>query len=37
VIRLAMKLSVRLPLSLKNVEDLLHERDSAVSHEAVRI
>lgn len=27
---------VRIPLSLRNVEDLLHERDIDVSHETVR-
>jgi len=27
---------VRFPLSLRNVEDLLHERDIDVSYEAVR-
>jgi hypothetical protein len=29
-------LYVRFPLSLRNVEDLLHERDIKVSHETVR-
>ena len=37
IIRLAVVLSVRFPLSLRNVEDLLHERGIHVSHETVRI
>jgi putative transposase len=36
IIRLALMLYVRFPLSLRNVEDLLHERGIDVSHEAVR-
>ncbi|CUH48077.1 IS6 family transposase [Ruegeria atlantica] len=36
IIRLAVMLYVRFPLSLRNVEDLLHERGVVVSHEAVR-
>ena len=36
VIRLAVMLYVRFPLSLRNVEDLLHERGIDVSHETVR-
>jgi putative transposase len=36
VIRLAVMLYVRFPLSLRNVEDLLHEWDIDVSHEMVR-
>ena len=36
IIRLAVMLYVRLPLSLRNVEDLLHERGIDVSHETVR-
>jgi len=36
IIRLAVMLYVRFPLSLRNVEDLLHERGIDVSHEAVR-
>ena len=36
IIRLAVMLYVRFPLSLRNVEDLLHERGVDVSHEAVR-
>jgi putative transposase len=36
VIRLAVMFYVRFPLSLRNVEDLLHERGVDVSHETVR-
>ena len=36
IIRLAVMMYVRYPLSLRNVEDLLHERGIDVSHEAVR-
>jgi putative transposase len=36
IIRLAMKVYIRYPLSLRNVEDLLHERGFEVSHETVR-
>ncbi|MFD1196257.1 IS6 family transposase [Seohaeicola saemankumensis] len=36
IIRLAVMLYVRFPLSLRNVEDLLHERGIDVSQEAVR-
>ena len=36
IIRLAVMLYVRFPLSLRNVEDLLHERGVEVSHETVR-
>ncbi|SLN76482.1 IS6 family transposase [Roseisalinus antarcticus] len=36
IIRLAVMLYIRLPLSLRNVEDLLHERGVDVSHETVR-
>ncbi len=36
IIRLAVMLYIRLPLSLRNVEDLLHERGIDVSHETVR-
>jgi putative transposase len=35
-IRLAVMLYVRFPLSLRNVEDLLHERGIEISHEIVR-
>jgi len=33
IIRLAVMLYVRFPLSLRNVEDLLHERGIEISHE----
>ena len=36
VIRLAVMLYVRFPLSLRNVKDLPHERGIDVSHETVR-
>ena len=36
IIRLAVMLYVRFPLSLRNVEDLLHERGINVTHESVR-
>jgi putative transposase len=36
VIRLAVMFYVRFPLSLRNVEDLLHERGIDVSHQTVR-
>jgi putative transposase len=36
IIRLAVMLYVRFPLSLRNVEDLLHERGIDISHESVR-
>lgn len=36
IIRLAVMMYVRFPLSLRNVEDLLHERGIYVSHETVR-
>ena len=36
VIQLAVLLYVRFPLSLRNVEDLLHERGVDVSYESVR-
>ena len=36
IIRLAVMLYVRFPLSLRNVEDLLHERGLEVSHETIR-
>jgi len=36
VIRLAVMMYVRFPLSLRQVEDLLHERGIDVSHETVR-
>ena len=36
IIRLTVMLYVRFPLSLRNVEDLLHERGVDVSYEAIR-
>ena len=36
IIRLAVMLYVRYPLSLRNVEDILHERGIEISHETVR-
>ena len=36
IIRMAVLLYVRFPLSLRNVEDLLHERGINISHETVR-
>jgi len=36
IIGLAVMLYVRFPLSLRNVEDLLHERAIDISHETVR-
>jgi len=36
IIRLAVMMYVRFPLSLRNVEDLLHERDIDICHEKVR-
>ena len=36
IIRLAVMLYVRNPLSLRNVEDLLHERGIEIRHETVR-
>lgn len=36
IIRLAVMMYVRFPLSLRNVEDLLHERGIDISHEPVR-
>jgi putative transposase len=36
IIRLAVMMYVRFPLSLRNVEDLLHERGIDVSYESVR-
>jgi len=35
IIRLAVMMYVRFPLSLRNVEDLLHERGIDISHETV--
>ena len=36
IIRLAVMLYIRFPLSLRNVEDLLQERGIEISHETVR-
>ena len=36
IIRLAVMIYVRFPLSLRNVEDLLHERGIDISHETIR-
>ena len=35
IIRLAVMLCIRFPLSLRNVEDLPHERGIEISHETV--
>ncbi len=35
IIRLAVMLYIRFPLSLRNVEGLLHERGIEISHETV--
>ena len=37
IIRLAVMMYVRFPLSLRNVEDLLHERGIDICHETVRL
>ena len=37
IIQLAVMMYVRFPLSLRNVEDLLHERGIDVCHESVRL
>ena len=36
VIRLAVMMYIRYPLSLRNVEDLLHERGIDICHETIR-
>jgi len=36
IIRLAVMMYARYPLSLRNVEDLLHERGIDITHETVR-
>jgi putative transposase len=36
IIRLAVMIYVRFPLSLRNVEELLHERGVEICHETVR-
>ena len=37
VIQLAVMMHIRFPLSLRNVEDLLHERGIDICHESVRL
>jgi putative transposase len=37
IIRLAVRMYIRFPLSLRTVEDLLHERGTEVCHETVRL
>jgi putative transposase len=37
IIQLGVLMYVRFPLSLRNVEDLLHERGIDVCHESVRL
>jgi putative transposase len=37
IIRLAVMMYVRFPLSLRNVEDLLHERGIDVCYETIRL
>ena len=37
IIQLAVMMYVRFPLSLRNAEDLLHERGIDVCHESVRL
>lgn len=36
IIRMAFMMYVRFPLSLRNVQDLLHERGIEINHEAVQ-
>ena len=36
IIRLAVMMYIRYPLSLSNVEDMLHERGIDITHETVR-
>ena len=36
IIRLAVMMYVQFPLSIRNVEDLLHERGINISHETIR-
>jgi len=36
IIRLTVLMYIRFPLSLRNVEDLLHERGIDISYETVR-
>ena len=37
IIRIAVMMYVRFPLSLRNVEDLLHERGIGITHETARV
>ena len=37
IIRLAVMMYIRFPLSLRQVEDLLHERSIDICHETVRV
>ncbi len=37
IIQLAVMMYIRFPLSLRNVEDLLHERGIDICHESVRL
>ena len=37
IIRLAVMMYIRFPLSLRQVEDLLHERGIDICHETVRV
>ena len=37
IIRLAVMMYIRIPLSLRHVEDLLHERGIDICHETVRV
>ena len=37
IMQLGVLMYVRIPLSLRNVEDLLHERGIDVGHESVRL
>jgi len=37
IIQLGLLMNVRFPLSLRNVEDLLHERGIDVCHESIRL
>jgi putative transposase len=37
VIRLAAMMYIRFPLSLRQIEDLLHERATNISYETVRV
>ncbi|MDP1555014.1 MAG: hypothetical protein Q8L84_06105 [Hyphomonas sp.] len=37
IIQLGVMMYIRFPLSLRNVEDLLHERGIDICHESVRL